>query len=84
MKTRHRKASDDATWSIGIADPFGSSTALAALFVTGGGIATSGTYERWRTSRVMGQRVSFLDTKRLRSTIRIARSESESGHPVCS
>jgi FAD:protein FMN transferase len=37
-----------AQWRIGITDPFGSGTASATLFVSGGGVATSGTYERYR------------------------------------
>lgn len=36
-------------WRIGITDPFGSGAASAAtLFVSGGAVATSGTYERYR------------------------------------
>lgn len=49
---------DDAPWRIGIADPFGSGTALATLFVTGGGVATSGTYERYR--ELNGHRYSHI------------------------
>lgn len=39
---------DNPPWRIGITDPFGSGAALATLFVSGGGVATSGTYERFR------------------------------------
>lgn len=52
------KPPDDAPWRIGIADPFGSGTALATLFVTGGGVATSGTYERYR--ELNGRRYSHV------------------------
>lgn len=52
------KHPDDAPWRIGITDPFGSGTALATLFVSSGGIATSGTYERYR--ELSGRRYSHI------------------------
>ena len=38
---------DGTPWRIGIRDPFGSDGAIATLFIEGGGIATSGDYERY-------------------------------------
>lgn len=52
------KRPDDAPWRIGIVDPFGSSAVLATLFLTGGGVATSGTYERYR--ELNGRRYSHV------------------------
>lgn len=49
---------DGAPWRIGITDPFGSGAAAATLFVSGGGVATSGTYERYR--ELDGRRYSHV------------------------
>ncbi|WP_219319494.1 FAD:protein FMN transferase [Methylovirgula sp. HY1] len=49
---------DGAPWRIGIRDPFGSDGAIATLFIDGGGIATSGDYERYWS--VEGRRFGHL------------------------
>ncbi len=49
---------DESPWRIGLQDPFGSRDALATLFVNHGGIATSGTYERYR--ELDGRRYSHI------------------------
>ncbi len=49
---------DGSPWRIGIRDPFGSEGAIATLFVSSGGIATSGDYERYW--QIDGRRFSHL------------------------
>ena len=49
---------DGAPWRIGIRDPFGGDGAIATLFIEGGGIATSGDYERYWS--VDGRRFGHL------------------------
>jgi FAD:protein FMN transferase len=49
---------DGSPWRIGISDPIGGSEAIATLFITSGGVATSGNYERfWE---IDGRRFSHL------------------------
>ena len=49
---------DGSPWRIGIRDPDGSPDAVATLFLSGGGVATSGSYERfWEFS---GRRFSHI------------------------
>jgi thiamine biosynthesis lipoprotein len=49
---------DGSSWRVGVRDPMGEDKALATLFVKDGGIATSGSYERY--FEIAGRRFSHV------------------------